>query len=607
MHNPSAAPAPFRVVVIGGTGVFGSRLARRLSADPRFDVVVASRSLAQCQKHCVKYGGRAVVLYTDAPGLETALAALEPDCIVDAAGPFQLYDGDGAYRVAKAAIACRAHYIDFSDAIPFTLGITALDGAARAAGVAVISGCSTVPAISAAALDELTRDLRDVRLVRSLLTPGNRAPRGLSVIRAILAQAGRPFRVWRGGGFRRERAWARLRRETFTRHGNAPSLGRRWGSPIGAPDLELFPSRYRAESVRFDAGLELTVMHLGLWALTFPVRWGWLRSLTTLARPLKWAATLLYPLGSDRGGMRVEAIGTRAGGDLVRRRWDVIATGGVGPEIPAVPAFVLCEKLARGATDKGCVGVGAAPAVGVLTLDEMDPSFAHFGITTVQTGEPFRRAFEQALGASASTLPASVRALHDVVDLAVWRGTARSERGTSPVARAIAWVFGLPPSSEAVDVTVEMERVGDSEVWTRTFDQSRFRSTLTPARDGDGDGRMTERFGALHFQLRLRVDDGRLYYDVEGGKLFGLVPLPLFLTPRSETHEFVHDDGAPGFSVRVTLPVGGLLFAYHGRLTQDRAEKDAPAPANGIAAGSGGEHERPIAVSHRAAADNAGG
>ncbi|MEO1695476.1 MAG: DUF4166 domain-containing protein, partial [Pseudomonadota bacterium] len=517
MPDPSAAPAPFRVVVIGGTGVFGGRLARRLAADPRFDVIVASRSQSQCNTHCATYGGRPVALDTGATGFETALADLQPDCVVDAAGPFQLYDGDAAYRVAKAAIACRAHYIDLSDAIPFTRGITALDNAARAAGVAVISGCSTVPAISAAALDVLTDDLRDVRLVRSLLTPGNRAPRGLSVIRAILAQAGQPLRVWRGDGWRRERAWGRLRRETFTRHGSAPSLGRRWGSPIGAPDLELFPSRYRAESVRFDAGLELTVMHLGLWALTFPVRWGWLRSLTGFARPLKWAATLLYPFGSDRGGMRVEAIGTREGGDLVQRRWDVIATGGVGPEIPAIPAFVLCEKLARGATDESCVRVGAAAAVGVLTLDELAPSFAHFGITTVQTDAPFRRAFEQALGASASTLPAPVRALHDVVDLAIWRGTARSERGTSSIARATAWVFGLPPSSEAVDVTVEMERVGDSEVWTRTFAQSRFRSTLTPARDGAGDGRMTERFGALHFQLRLRAEDGHLYYDVEGG------------------------------------------------------------------------------------------
>ena len=72
---------------------------------------------------------------------------------------------DDPYRVARAAIAAGAHYIDLADDGAFVAGIGALDEEARAAGVAVISGASSVPAISAAALDELVPGLATVAVV----------------------------------------------------------------------------------------------------------------------------------------------------------------------------------------------------------------------------------------------------------------------------------------------------------------------------------------------------------------------------------------------------------------------------------------------------------
>ena len=56
--------------------------------------------------------------------------------------------GRDPYRVARAAIAAGAHYIDLADDGAFVAGIGALDEEAKAAGVAVISGASSVPAIS---------------------------------------------------------------------------------------------------------------------------------------------------------------------------------------------------------------------------------------------------------------------------------------------------------------------------------------------------------------------------------------------------------------------------------------------------------------------------
>ncbi|WP_179378906.1 saccharopine dehydrogenase family protein [Jannaschia marina] len=304
-----------RVLVIGGTGVFGSRLVAGLRQSAGLDVLVAGRG-----------AGNDVVLDRNAPDLARRIAAEKPDIVIDAAGPFQDY-GAAPYAVAEAAIAARAHYLDLSDDADFTVGIAALDPAARAAGVAAISGVSTVPAISSAAVVVLSEGLDDIHLIDSFIVPGNRAPRGLSVMRAILAQAGQPMTEWRAGRPRRTRGWGDLRRV------HLPGLGRRWVSAIGAPDLALFPAAYRARSVRFGAGLELTLLHLGLWAMSLPVRWGLLRSLAYLARPMRRLAALFEPFGSDRGGMRVRVVGKgrmdRSGG--TGRWWPRPATGRISP------------------------------------------------------------------------------------------------------------------------------------------------------------------------------------------------------------------------------------------------------------------------------------
>ena len=105
---------------------------------------------------------------------------------------FQAY-GDEAYRLAKAAISAGAHYLDLSDDGVFTKEIILLDDAAKAKGVVVRSGVSSVPAISAAAVRALSEGMRNIDLIDTAILPGNRAPRGLSVMRAILAQVGKPL------------------------------------------------------------------------------------------------------------------------------------------------------------------------------------------------------------------------------------------------------------------------------------------------------------------------------------------------------------------------------------------------------------------------------
>lgn len=194
--EPARVTEPARVLVIGGTGVFGARLAAGLRLTPGVRVLVAGRS-AQAD----------VVLHRGAPDLAARLAASRPAIVIDAGGPFQppagpppdVPPGEPSDAVARAAIACGPHHLDLPDDAAFTAGIGALDGAARTAGVAVISGIASVPALSSAAVEELRAGLIGIHLIESAILPGNRAPRGLAVMRAILAQADRPLDIWRAG------------------------------------------------------------------------------------------------------------------------------------------------------------------------------------------------------------------------------------------------------------------------------------------------------------------------------------------------------------------------------------------------------------------------
>jgi hypothetical protein len=582
-----------RIVVLGGYGVFGGRLARRLVSETDAEIVVAGRSLVKAKAFCRINGGAPFKLDRDGDLCE-ALTPLHPDIVIDAAGPFQSY-GDDPYRVARAAIAAGAHYLDLADDTAFVTGIGALDAVAKQAGVCVISGASSVPAVSAAALDELTAGMESVALVESVILPGNRAPRGLSVVRSIVGQAGRPLRAWRGGRWVEEPAWDEVSRFDLTVWGAAP-VRTRLASPIGVPDLVLFSERYHARSVRFLAGLELKLMHLGLKALAWPVRLGLVSSLLPLSRTLKWVADRLERFGSDRGGMLVRAIGHLPDGNTVERRWTLVAEEGDGPEVPPTPAFLICRRLLDGMVTRSAheqediatsaptrdrqapsacdaasgsrkaVGLpeGAYPAVGILSLREVEAGLAPFAIRFGREEHPAVPMLEQVLGKEARTMPAAWRRLADIHDRDHFAGEASVARGEGLLSRLVGFALGFPAASERCEVEVTKERTAHGERWTRRFDGRPFRSYLS-RRPGDGKGILRERFGPLSFVIRLHVADDRVEWPIVSWRFLGL-PIPVTLAPKSQTAEFVDEDGRFRFDVAISVPLVGPVVRYRGWL-----------------------------------------
>lgn len=360
------------VLVIGGSGAFGSRLVDGLIATTDFDVLIAGRDPTRA-------AARAAATNTQrarAMRLDTATAT--PDDLhatgaflaVNAAGPFQGAD----YRLARAAIAAGMHYVDLADARDFVAGFAALHAAAHAAGIVALTGASSTPALSHAVLDHLTSGWQGIDTIEIAISPGNRgAPRGLAVVHAILSYAGQPVRVFADGRWVARAGWGwPMRREI-------PGLGRRWLSLCETPDLDLVPLRFAPrEAAIFRAGLELPVLHLGLCAVGLLVRARLLPSLVPVARPSRWVAERLAGFGSDRGGMLVEAAGSDAAGKAIRAQWSLLAEGGDGPVIPTLPALAAIRAIADGRLAQP----GARPCVGVLDLGTIAHEFARYRITT---------------------------------------------------------------------------------------------------------------------------------------------------------------------------------------------------------------------------------
>lgn len=549
------------VLIVGGTGVFGSRLAQRLIAADQVRVVVAGRDATRLAAFCARYGGEFRAL--DRGGvLDGLLGDIAPAVVVDAAGPFQDY-GDDPYRLVRAAIVAGCHYLDFSDDAAFTAGVESLDAAARTAGVVVLSGVSSVPAVSAAAVRALADDLDTIDCIDTVILPGNRAPRGLSVVRAILAQVGRPMRLWRGYRWTTVPGWSGPARIALGVPGRAP-LGMRWASLIGVPDLLLFPKRFGAQSVLFRAGIELPLMHLGLWLLSWLVRLGVLDSLAPFAPALQSLAAALERYGSDRGGMRVAVTGTRRDTHTrVRRDWTLIAEAAAGPEIPALPAFVLIGLLLQPLTGHA-LRPGARACLDDLALADFEAALPRPQMQTARSETAAPTLYEQVLGADHAQLPSPLRDLHDVVERRQFRGVARVEVGRHPLARLIRWLMRFPPAALEVPVTVTMTRRGGRELWQRRFGNARFESVLRRAPQ-DGPGECHERFGLFDFGVRLIADRQSLSMPVRHARLLGL-PLPRALTPESRTREFVDEHGDAAFDVEVLLPGVGVITRYRGSL-----------------------------------------
>ncbi len=160
-----------RLIVLGATGVFGTLLSREL----RGEVIGASRATGADLR--------------DPSSI--ARLARGAFAVLCAAGPFQSFDP----RCVRAVIDEGAHWLDIADDPSWFFGLLddrELDARARECGVAVVSGLSTLPAISGLLVRGLLSGGATGALAcRLTLGIGNRNAKGAGSIASAMGGDGR--------------------------------------------------------------------------------------------------------------------------------------------------------------------------------------------------------------------------------------------------------------------------------------------------------------------------------------------------------------------------------------------------------------------------------
>jgi hypothetical protein len=356
-----------KILVLGGYGNFGKRIAAGLADCDGVTVCIAGRNYAKARSLTDHLNSQSpsssyVPLALDIFASEFAdeLNQLSPDLVIHTSGPFQGQD----HRVPSACIDAGAHYIDLADDRRFVCDIGSLDASARANDCLIVSGASSVPGLSSVVVDHYSGQFDSIDSIDTAIAPGNKAERGEATVRGILSYTGHPFSVMEAGEFVDAYGWMSSRQLDF-----GSVMGRRWLANVDVPDLELFPERYAgAKTVRFQAGLELPILHHGMSLMAWLARHRLISDWSVFTKPIVAASNLFIHFGTDIGGMQMELNGADLSGKRKTIKWILVAENGIGPYIPTMSALILAKKLINNQlSDRG-----AKACLGMYSLDDFD-------------------------------------------------------------------------------------------------------------------------------------------------------------------------------------------------------------------------------------------
>ncbi len=359
-----------QVLVLGGYGNFGKRICLAL-AKADIDVIMVGRN-ADHALSCVNdikikvTNAKITIETTDISNNFTQLLKkYQPTVVINTVGPFQ----GSNYDIVKSCIASRAHYLDLADARDFVTGISQLDNLAKQSDVTVISGASSVPALSSAVVEHFKDKFSQITNMKYGISTAQKTANGLATASAILTYLGKPIKPFLGS---KETiyGWQNLYCQTY------PLLGKRWMASCDVPDLDLLPNHYNIQNIKFSAGVESTPMHFCMWLTSWSIRLGLPIDLSRHVKGIQQISRIFNIGAKNMSGMHVILDGIDHHNQKKQVKWFIIAEYGQGLEIPTIPAIILAKKILKGTFNT----TGAMPCVGLVSLEEYLDELKGFAI-----------------------------------------------------------------------------------------------------------------------------------------------------------------------------------------------------------------------------------
>lgn len=331
-----------RVMVIGGYGNFGSIVCRHLAVAPGIELVLSGRDPHKLQRKldelnaqsgnvCEGWCGDAM-----GAGFAGVLQSRNIGLVVHTGGPFQ----GQSYAVALSCIEAGVNYCDLSDCRTFVNGVGVLDAQAKQAGVAILTGCSSVPTLSSAIIDQYRYRFTRIDSIEHGISSSAKMP-GLSTVEGVLAYAGKPIKQLRNGQVHEVLGWQDLTLRKL------PQLGTRVLANVDVPDMDIFAGRYGAHTLSFKAGAGLKLGGVANYLLAQALRVGIVRDHVTWAARLHRLGIWFERLGDGKSAMYIDVRGLGADGQPLSLAVQLTALNDKGPEIPSCAAVALAIKLAQ--------------------------------------------------------------------------------------------------------------------------------------------------------------------------------------------------------------------------------------------------------------------
>ena len=135
-----------KIIVLGGAGDMARRAVRELAAEPEVTALtVADINLDAAARLAAELGDKATAEWIDANDHQGLVWAIHGhDAVASGIGPFYRYEA----QMARAAIEAGVSYVSLCDDYDGAQAVLALDEAAKAAGVTVLTGLGWTPGLS---------------------------------------------------------------------------------------------------------------------------------------------------------------------------------------------------------------------------------------------------------------------------------------------------------------------------------------------------------------------------------------------------------------------------------------------------------------------------
>ena len=188
-----------QVLILGGSGRIGSKVAADLIAHTTVDITIVGRNVTTGAEVSRQLGERVKFRAIDLSAIsELEKAISQSDLVIHCAGPFHYRDAS----VLQLCIAQGVNYLDVSDHPSFAKKALAYRSSAESAGVTAVINTGIFPGISNSMVRRDVEQLDHAERIHLSYVVAGSGGAGVTVMRTTFLGLQRPFEAWIDGDWK---------------------------------------------------------------------------------------------------------------------------------------------------------------------------------------------------------------------------------------------------------------------------------------------------------------------------------------------------------------------------------------------------------------------